>query len=180
MSIVAYDGKSVFYDSICVASGTRQLSVPKVHVSNCSRYIACGVGLWGHACSLFQTMFDALASDAELSNKRIFIPAKVDVMEEGEYSGGSEYYIIDTATNALWLYDDHAYGFCRSGETGFIIGHERAAAIVSMRINCTDENKWASIASDLSELERSPYFNDRVTAAPYYVYDVVSGQAHSV
>ena len=179
MSIVAFDGKQVFYDSICVGSGFREFAVEKVHVSNDKRLVSCSVGVWGMACSVVQDFFDRTSTNPELLEQDIFIqstelPEKV--LED--YSG--DIIIIDTVRQRLWMYDEYINGFGAVPYKPFIIGHERAQAIVALSVDATDESKWDKIAFDLSVVADSRHFNDRVTASPYKVIDLASMETRSV
>ena len=179
MSIVAFDGKKVFYDSICVGGGFREFTVEKVHVSNDKRLVSCSVGVWGMACSVVQDFFDRTSANPELLEQDIFIPStelSEKVLED--YSG--DIIIIDTVRQRLWLYDEYINGFGAVPYKPFIIGHERAQSIVALSIDATDDNKWDKIAFDLSVVQNSHHFNDRVTAAPYKVIDLASMETHTV
>lgn len=179
MSIVAFDGKEVFYDSICVGSGFREFTVEKVHVSNDKRLVSCSVGVWGMACAVVQDFFDRTSNDPTLLDKDIYIPS-CDLPEKvlEEYSG--DIIIIDTANKRLWMYDEYINGFGAVPYKPFIIGHERAQAIVALSVDATDESKWDKIAFDLSVVQNSRHFNDRVTAAPYKVIDLASMETRDV
>ena len=179
MSIVAFDGKQVFYDSICVGSGFREFAVEKVHVSNDKRLVSCAVGVWGMACAVVQDFFDRTSNDPTLLDKDIYIPScelSEKVLED--YSG--DIIIIDTINKRLWMYDEYINGFGAVPYKPFIIGHERAQSIVALSIDATDDKKWDKIAFDLSVVQNSHHFNDRVTAAPYKVIDLASMETHVV
>ena len=179
MSLVAFDGEKVFYDSICVGGDFREFTVEKVHVSNDKRLVSCSVGVWGMACAIVQDFFDRALSDPTILDKDIFIPScelSEKVLED--YSG--DIIIIDTANKRLWMYDEYINGFGAVPYKPFIIGHERAQAIVALTVDATDEQKWEKIAFDLSVVQNSRHFNDRVTAAPYKVIDLASMETHVV
>lgn len=179
MSIVAFDGEKVFYDSICVGGGFREFAVEKVHVSNDKRLVSCSVGVWGMACSVVQDFFDRAIADPFILDKDIFIPSTElpeKVLED--YSG--DIIIIDTVRQRLWMYDEYINGFGAVPYKPFIIGHERAQAIVALSVDATDEKKWDKIAFDLSVVADSRHFNDRVTASPYKVIDLASMETRSV
>ena len=179
MSIVAFDGKQVFYDSICVGGGFREFAVEKVHVSSDERLVSCSVGVWGMACSVVQDLFDRAIADPSILDKDIFIPCSElseKVLED--YSG--DIIIIDTVRQRLWMYDEYINGFGAVPYKPFIIGHERAQAIVALSVDATDEDKWDKIAFDLSVVQNSHHFNDRVTAAPYKVIDLASMETRDV
>ena len=179
MSIVAFDGKQVFYDSICVGSGFREFTVEKVHVSSDKRLVSCSVGVWGMACSIVQDLFDRAIADPFILDKAIFIPcAELSEKVLEDYSG--DIIIIDTVRQRLWLYDEYINGFGAVPYKPFIIGHERAQAIVALSVDATDEGKWDKIAFDLSVVQNSHHFNDRVTAAPYKVIDLSSMETRDV
>lgn len=179
MSIVAFDGKKVFYDSICVGSGFREFTVEKVHVSSDERLVSCSVGVWGMACSVVQDFFDRAIADPSILDKGIFIPCS-ELSEKilEDYSG--DIIIIDTVRQRLWMYDEYINGFGAVPYKPFIIGHERAQAIVALTVDATDEQKWEKIAFDLSVVQNSHHFNDRVTAAPYKVIDLASMETRDV
>ena len=179
MSIVAFDGKQVFYDSICVGSGFREFAVEKVHISNDNRLVSCSVGVWGMACSVVQDFFDRAIADPSILDKDIFIPCS-ELSEKilEDYSG--DIIIIDTVRQRLWMYDEYINGFGAVPYKPFIIGHERAQAIVALTVDATDEQKWEKIAFDLSVVQNSRHFNDRVTAAPYKVIDLASMETRDV
>ena len=179
MSIVAFDGKQVFYDSICVGSGFREFAVEKVHVSLDQRLVSCSVGVWGMACSVVQDFFDRALSDPTILDKEIFIPS-CELSEKTLASYSGDIIIIDTHNKRMWLYDEYINGFGAIPYKPFIIGHERAQAIVALSIDATDEDKWDKIAFDLSVVQNSHHFNDRVTAAPYKVIDLSSMETRDV
>ena len=179
MSIVAFDGKEVFYDSICVGGGFREFTVEKVHVSSDKRLVACSVGLWGMARSVIQDFFDRTRANPELLEQDIFIP-NTELSEKVLEGYSGDIIIIDTHNKRMWLYDDYINGFGAVPYKPFIIGHERAQAIVALSVDATDESKWDKIAFDLSVVADSHHFNDRVTAAPYKVIDLASMETRDV
>lgn len=167
MSIVAFDGTDVFYDSICVSSRERELKANKVHVSPDQRFIACSVGSWGWGMLLAQRFFDiAVISEHNLRDD-LFIPASSAENLEG--SGEVELIVLDLIERRAWMYDDCVDGFGALPLEPFIIGHTRAVSAVASKIDLIDSSKWAQIASDLQAIEGNTHFNDRVTKAPYHV-----------
>ena len=179
MSIVAFDGKEVFYDSICVGSGFREFTVEKVHVSSDERLVSCSVGVWGMACSVVQDFFDRTSTNPKLLEQDIFIPS-TELPEKVLEAYSGDIIIIDTVRQRLWMYDEYINGFGAVPYKPFIIGHERAQSIVALTVDATDEKKWDKIAFDLSVVADSRHFNDRVTASPYKVIDLASMETRSV
>lgn len=164
MSIVAFDGSSVFYDSICVSNHYRQFSVTKVHISPDNRLVACAVGSWGVAQKLIQQFFDMAARDGSALRKETFIEVPA-IAEKDDFSG--DIIIIDCVAKRCWLYDEYADGFGTMPYEPFIIGHERAYAVAAAHIDTLDNSKWEELAFHLEVIARSPHFSGRVTAAPY-------------
>ena len=179
MSIVAFDGEKVFYDSICVGGDFREFTVEKVHVSSDERLVSCSVGVWGMACSIVQDLFDRAIADPSILDKDIFIPCS-ELSEKilEDYSG--DIIIIDRIAKRMWMYDEYINGFGCVPYKPFVIGHERAQSIVALTVDATDEKKWDKIAFDLSVVADSRHFNDRVTASPYKVIDLASMETRSV
>lgn len=172
MSIVAFDGHKLFYDSICVG-GSREFAVDKVHISKDKRLIACSVGVWGTARAVIQDFFDRVKRDPFILKSDTFIPS-LDMNPRAleDYSG--DIIIIDVQEQRMWMYDEYINGFGEIPFAPFIIGHERVQSIVGLSLDAVDDSKWNKIAFDLSYLENSRHFNDRVTAAPYKLIDLAS------
>lgn len=177
MSIVAFDGSHILYDGICVGGvcGSRQFHVDKVRVSNDKRFVACSVGVWGVACAVTQEFFDMLEEAPDrLANKMFFPVTPLDESIREEYSG--DIYIIDNDLQCIWMYDEYANGFCRIPLEPFVIGHERAMATVILSLGAVSADKWDKMVFDLRMVAMSHHFNDRVTAPPYKLLSLSTGE----
>lgn len=171
MSIVAFDGTTVFYDSVCVGA-SHAFAVDKVVVSKPLGMIACSVGVWGCAMRIIQTLFQKIAEDKPKSHA-IFI--EVDVLDDdnfNEYDG--EVYIIDALNNRMWMFDKWAKGFCAVPLQKFVIGHERCSAIAITHLDAVNADKWIHLADELTVQRMNPRYPDVVTMSPYYVIPLAS------
>lgn len=171
MSIVAFDGRYILSDSICVDESEYQFNADKVFVhcmSDGTPLVAAFVGSLSIGAVIAQHIFDTY--ETEMLYERIGFKVKVELISERPTT---DVYIIDYIRGRLYTYCSMEHAFAILPMQSFTMGFPNAVAIVEAeRLSGAD---WLTIATKLDAYTNSITVNARFVAPPYYVTDVKTG-----